>query len=252
MSTQRKWSLFSYTGLRISSAAIMPWRLLSQRRGDAPGRHRALPSIAAKRVVLPDDGTASMSLPEVSRNVGAAPIGRVDRHVRSSGVRHRLRVVFESGSEEATILCRRSILLTLTLASTQSFDQTPLGGREQLRKHSEVGAARTGELERSRHVDPNHVPAWRQPQLTLAGEKHFPSFVLLPADQGVLAIGTEPPVGPRLAPGTGKAVVSAGSTIVGPSARLEVPAAERPNPFFAAFSSTWRSVNSWKKRSPTG
>jgi hypothetical protein len=24
------------------------------------------------------------------------------------------------------------------------------------------------------------------------------------------------------------------------------------HPFFAAFSSTWRSVNSWKKRSPTG
>jgi hypothetical protein len=164
----------------------------------------------------------------VSRKVGAAPIWRVNRHVRSSGVRHRLRVVFESGSEEATILCRRSILLTLTLASTQSFDQTPLGGREQLRKHSEVGAARIGELERSRHVDPNHVPAWRQPHLTLAGEKHFPSFVLLPADQGVLAIGTEASVGSGLASGAEEAVVAAGSAVFGPSTRLEVPAAEGP------------------------
>jgi hypothetical protein len=29
-------------------------------------------------------------------------------------------------------------------------------------------------------------------------------------------------------------------------------AAEGPDPFFAAFSSTWRSVNSWKNRSPMG
>ena len=41
-------------------------------------------------------------------------------------------------------------------------------------------------------------------------------------------------------------------TAGGPSARLEMPAAESPDPFFAAFSSTWRSVNSWEKRSPTG
>jgi hypothetical protein len=38
----------------------------------------------------------------------------------------------------------------------------------------------------------------------------------------------------------------------GPSARLEVPAAEGPQTFFAAFSSTCRSVNSRKNRSPTG
>jgi hypothetical protein len=31
-----------------------------------------------------------------------------------------------------------------------------------------------------------------------------------------------------------------------------VPAAEGPKAFFAALSSTWRSVNSWKNRSPTG
>jgi hypothetical protein len=74
----------------------------------------------------------------------------------------------------------------------------------------------------------------------------------MPADQSVLAIGTEAPVCSTVASGTGEAVDSAGVAVFGPSARLEVPAAEGPQPFFAAFSSTWRSVNSWKKRSPTG
>jgi hypothetical protein len=76
--------------------------------------------------------------------------------------------------------------------------------------------------------------------------------MLLKADQGVLAVGTEPSVGSGLASGAGEAVVSAGSAVVGPSTRLKVPAAEGPDPFFAALRSTWRSVNSWKKRSPTG
>jgi hypothetical protein len=49
-----------------------------------------------------------------------------------------------------------------------------------------------------------------------------------------------------------QAVVSAGSAVFGPSARLEVPEAESPDPLFAAFSSSCRSVNSWKNRSPTG
>jgi hypothetical protein len=76
--------------------------------------------------------------------------------------------------------------------------------------------------------------------------------MLLPADQDVLAVGAALSVGSGLASGAGQAVVAAGSAVVGPSARLEVPAAEGPDPFFAAFNSTWRSVNSWKNRSPTG
>ena len=113
-------------------------------------------------------------------------------------------------------------------------------------------AAGSGELERSMHVDPDHAPARGEPELALAGEQHVPGLVLLPADQGVLAIGAEPSVGPGLASGAGEVVVAAGSAVFGPSARLEVPAAEGPDPFFAAFSKTWRSVNSWKNRSPTG
>ena len=101
-------------------------------------------------------------------------------------------------------------------------------------------------------VDPGHMTAWREPQLSLAGHQHAPGLVLLTADQDVLAVGTEAPVGSTLAPGAGQAVVVAGSAVFGPSTRLEMPAAEGPQPFFAAFSSTWRSVNSRNNRSPTG
>ena len=102
------------------------------------------------------------------------------------------------------------------------------------------------------HVDPDYVSTRGEPHLPLAGEQHVPGLMLLPADQGVLAVGAEPPVGSWFALGAGEAVVAAGSAVFGPSARLEMPAAESPHPFFAALSSTWRSVNSWKNRSPTG
>ena len=102
------------------------------------------------------------------------------------------------------------------------------------------------------HVDADDVPARCQPDLPLAGEQHVPRLMLLSADQGVLAVGAEWTAGSEVAPGAGQAVVPAGSAVLGPSARLEVPAAESPKPFFAEFISTWRSVNSWKNRSPTG
>jgi hypothetical protein len=62
--------------------------------------------------------------------------------------------------------------------------------------------------------------------------------------QGVFAVRAAPPVGPGLAPSAGQAVVVAGAAAVGPSARLEMPAAESPEAFFAALSSTCRTVNS--------
>jgi hypothetical protein len=96
------------------------------------------------------------------------------------------------------------------------------------------------------------MAARREPQLALAGEQHVPRLMLLLADQGVLAIGAALSVGSGRTVGGGHAIVAAGPAIFGPSAGLEVPAAEGPDPFFAAFKSTWRSVNSWKKRSPIG
>ena len=76
--------------------------------------------------------------------------------------------------------------------------------------------------------------------------------MLLAADQGVLPVGAELSVGSRFASGAGEPFLFARPAVVGPSTGLEVPAAEGPHPFFAAFSSTWRSVNSWKNRSLTG
>jgi hypothetical protein len=67
-----------------------------------------------------------------------------------------------------------------------------------------------------------------KPQLSLAGEQHIPGFMLLAADQGVLAVGAEPPVGSGLTSGAGHVVVAAGSAVFGPSTRLEVPAAAGP------------------------
>ena len=136
--------------------------------------------------------------------------------------------------------------------ATQRLDQARLGRGQQIREHCEITAAGAREAERCVNLDADHMPARREPQLALAGEQHVPGLMFLSADQGVLAVGTEPSVGPGFASRAGQAVVAAGSAVFGPSARLEVPAAEGPQPFFAAFSSTWRSVNSWKKRSPTG
>ena len=95
-------------------------------------------------------------------------------------------------------------------------------------------------------------PLGASPQLALACQQDFPGFMLLATDQGVLAVGAALSIGSGFAPGAGEAVVAAGSAVFGPSGGLEMPAAEGPDPFFAAFSSTWRSVNSWKNRSPTG
>jgi hypothetical protein len=139
-----------------------------------------------------------------------------------------------------------------TSVARQRFDKARLGGWEQLREHAEIVAAGGANPQHCVHLDADHVAVRRKPQLTLAGKQHLPSFMLLPADQGVLAVGAGPPVGSRFASGAGQVVVAAGSAVLGPSAGLKVPEAEGPNPFFAALSSTWRSVNSWKKRSPTG
>jgi hypothetical protein len=128
--------------------------------------------------------------------------------------------------------------------SAQRLDKASLRRRQHLREDRELAAAGGAKPERGVHVDADHVPSRRKPQLDLAGEQNIPGLVLLLADQGVLAVGAEPPVGSGLASGAGQAVVAAGSAVLGPSARLKVPAAEGPDPFFAAFSSTWRSVNS--------
>jgi hypothetical protein len=56
--------------------------------------------------------------------------------------------------------------------------------------------------------------------LVPAGEQHVPSLVLLPTDQGVLAVGAEPPVGSKLASGAGQSFVSTALAVLRPSAGL--------------------------------
>ena len=63
----------------------------------------------------------------------------------------------------------------------------------------------------------------------MARQQNIPGLMLLLADQGVLAIGAELAVGSMLTSGAGEAIVVAGSAVFGPSARLEVPAAEGPD-----------------------
>jgi len=132
--------------------------------------------------------------------------------------------------------CSRAVISNSV--ATQRLDQASLGRRQQLRQHSEVTAASCSEPERGMHVDPNYVTARREPQLSLPRQQDVPDLMLLAADQGVLAIGAEPAVGSTPASGAAQAAVAAGPAVFGPSARLKVPAAESPDPLFAAFSST--------------
>jgi hypothetical protein len=41
------------------------------------------------------------------------------------------------------------------------------------------------------HIDPDHLPIRREPQLPLAGKQHAPRLMLLPSDLGVLTVETE-------------------------------------------------------------
>ena len=120
----------------------------------------------------------------------------------------------------------------------QRLDKARLGRWQQLGEHGQVMATGGHEPERRVHIDTDHMPARGEPQLALACEQHLPGFMLLAADQGVLAVGAEPAVASSLALGAGEAVIAAGSAVLGPSARLEMPAAEGPQPFFAALNST--------------
>jgi hypothetical protein len=129
-------------------------------------------------------------------------------------------------------------------AGARRLDNAHLGRGQKLREYSDVRATGRTDPQRHVHIDADHLAARRKPQLSLAGEQDVPRLVLLMADQGMLAVRAEPSIASGPASGAGQAVLAAGSAVLGPSAGLEVPAAEGPNPFFAAFSSTWRSVNS--------
>jgi hypothetical protein len=113
--------------------------------------------------------------------------------------------------------------------AAQPLNQTRLGCGQQLREHSEVRSSGGGHLQRSVHVDADHMPTRPQPQLPLARGKDAPGLVLLLADQRVLPVRAEPSVGSGLALGAGQAVVATASAVFGPSSGLEMPAAKGPD-----------------------
>ena len=113
-----------------------------------------------------------------------------------------------------------------TSVDSQRLAQANLGHRQQLRYHREVTSARLGHPEHRIHIDTDDVAARGEPQLASTGEQHVPGLMFLLADQGVLAVGAEPPVASGLASRAGEAFVVACPAVLGPSARLEVPAAE--------------------------
>jgi hypothetical protein len=120
------------------------------------------------------------------------------------------------------VLCPGSV-------SRQRLDQTSLGCRQQLRENLGIATASGADVQSCVHINADDVAARREPKLPLAGDQSVPGLMLLSADQGVIAVGAEAPVGSKLASRAGEIVLSASSTVLGPSAWLEVPAAESPN-----------------------
>jgi hypothetical protein len=71
---------------------------------------------------------------------------------------------------------RRSSSGRISVAGNRRH-QARLGRRQQLREHSEVTAAGGPDPQRRVHVDPDHMPARRKPQLPLASKQHVPWVV---------------------------------------------------------------------------
>ena len=119
------------------------------------------------------------------------------------------------------------------------FDQPRLRRLKQFRDNGEVMATCFGDFEGHPQVDAEHMAGCGQPQLPEAGLQDVPGLVLFVRNQGVLASGTLLAAVRFTVPRSG-----AGFAVSRPSARLEVPAAESPDAFFAAVSSTCLRVNS--------
>jgi hypothetical protein len=87
------------------------------------------------------------------------------------------------------------------------------------------------------------VPAWCEPQLALAGEQHVPGLMLLPAYQGVLAIGAEPASAPGLLRAQGRLSLQQAQQYSGPPPGWKCQR-QRARIRFATFSNTCLSVSS--------
>lgn len=127
--------------------------------------------------------------------------------------------------------------------------QPGVGRRQQLGDDVQIHPPRPGDRQGRREVqayDPTLGKAER------AGADDLPGLVLLDRLRRVLMVRARLAIQAVSSAGARRSVVGASAAVSGPSAPLEVPAAEGPDAFFAAFSITWRRVNSEKNRSPTG
>ena len=125
------------------------------------------------------------------------------------------------------------------------FDQTRLRRLKQLRNDGEVMTSGFGDVECHAQINAEHMAGCGQPQLPEAGLQDVPGLVLFVRNQGVLASGTLLAAVRFTVPWSGAVPrLGAGFAVSRPSARLEVPAAESPDAFFAAVSSTCLRVNS--------
>ena len=132
------------------------------------------------------------------------------------------------------------------------FEHPRLGRRHQLAQDLRVMVPDAGELDGKPEINAEDMAGGADADVILHGLDDLPGLVLFEGLRRVLAVGAALSGQADAASGAGRALLFAAPAVPWPSAQLEVPAAESPDAFFAALSNTWRRVNSWKNRSPTG
>lgn len=137
-----------------------------------------------------------------------------------------------------------------TIRKPEAFEHAQLGGGQKFGEHVRVEPARPRDVEQGRLVEADDLPGRADAQLAAVFADQQKERVLLFRAGRMLPVGAAIGRFYSFAAGAGAFVLAAPFAVVGPSA--VAPAAESPDPFFAAVSSTCRRVNSWKNRSPTG
>ena len=134
----------------------------------------------------------------------------------------------------------------------QCFEHAGLGGGEQLAQGIEVVATGSGQFEGDAEIEAKHVAGGADAEMILDTAHDLPNLMLFERLCRVLPVGaeqeawsggaatgiTKTSVQADTASGAGDALLSAALAVLRPSARPEVPAAEGPDAFFAALSST--------------
>ena len=132
------------------------------------------------------------------------------------------------------------------------FEDPGLGGGQKLAGDFRVMAAGAGQLQGKPEIEAEELACGTDADVVLHGPDDVPGLVFFEGLRRMLEVWAAISGQADAACGAGEPLLFATPAVLWPSARPEVPAAEGPDAFFAALSSTWRRVNSWKNRSPTG